>query len=80
MKYKFKKKWLIVLGIALVFIIGNPSIRKFKSYIYEPKSSDIRREYNFLLFSIYTENKNYDKTYYLGILFNFFNLGTKDTY
>ncbi len=80
MNYKVKKKWLIIWGLIILFIIGNPSIRKFKSYLYN-SGTDIRREYNFFLFSIYTEkNSPYNKTYYLGILFNFINLGTKDTY
>lgn len=75
-----KKEVANNLRAFFLFIIGNPSIKKFKSYLYNPDSEGIRREYNFLLFSVYTEKDRFYKTYYLGILFNFINLGSRDIY
>ena len=78
MKLPIKKIWLVVMAIAIFLIIGNPGKYQLKEYLGYEKSENnsIRKKYNFLLFSIYTEGGGF-KRYYLGVCFNFFYLGER---
>jgi hypothetical protein len=75
-KMKFK---IVIASILIFLIITNPSLKTFKDYV----NTDARRNYNFILFSIY-QHIEYDRSgygsytyYYLGIAENFFNLNVK---
>jgi len=75
MKLPFKKIWLIPIAIIIILIIGNPGKQQFKDYLGVKSDSEIRKKYNFLIFSIWTYEYNAHDHYtnvYLGIAFNFF--------
>jgi hypothetical protein len=79
MKLPIKKIWLIVMAITIFLIIGNPKKSRFKEYLgyessYKAANGELRRKYNFVLFSIYTQGVGYMHVY-IGIGFNFFHTG-----
>lgn len=78
---KTRRKILITVGIAVgILILTNPTMQDFKNY---SGRGDIKREMNFLVFSIYSFDKNMSqltrderihsrfKARYLGIAKNF---------
>lgn len=73
----FKKIWLLIGGVLLLLILLNPGINRFKEYIglNSKSSKNIKRNNNFLIFSIYEESQNNKK--YIGILFNFIEINKK---
>ena len=40
--FVIKRKWLIVIGIALLFILSNPTMRQFRQHLDEKE--DLRRK------------------------------------
>ncbi len=75
---KYKKIWMVIFSILLFLIITNPSLQNFKEYKgIEPEAQydkAVRRNYNFILFSIYQQSNGeglYYDNYYLGIAANF---------
>lgn len=72
---KVKKVWIVVGVIVLILIITNPTPKEFKEYMgYPDNSLSIKRAYNFIIFSIYTDKKDFDK-HYLAVFKNFFSVG-----
>ena len=79
-----KRKLKIIIASVLIFlIITNPDLKVFKEHVgVQQTSVNVKRNYNFILFSIYQyqyRNENYTdnyigKSYYLGIAANFFSL------
>ena len=79
MKRKFSVIKITIGIILIVLIVSNPSLKDFKEFKgIEPEAKydkAVRRNYNFILFSIYQqadENSNYGSIYYLGVLDLFF--------
>lgn len=71
-----RKKLLIVVGIILGFlIITNPSTKRFKEFCGVKSYSGLKREQNWIIFSIYSDG-DYR---YLGIVFNFFKIKQLDS-
>lgn len=81
---KISRKWSIIISVILFLIITNPSLKTFKE---DTGYSNGKREYNFLLFSIFksdkyhfdivnnkAQNKYLGTEYYLGIALNTFNI------
>jgi hypothetical protein len=68
---KLKKGWIIIIAIILLFICLNPSLKDFDEY--QGGNTYIRKEYNFIIFSVYRSSINYNKNekLYIGILKNF---------
>lgn len=77
MNLKFKKKWVILGAIFILLIVGNPTRQQLKDRFGETDNSEIRKKYNFLIFSIweYRGGPYADRGVYLGALFNFFKIG-----
>ncbi len=74
---KLKRNHYIIIAIVAVMILTNPSRSSFGSYLHQTGYSDIGRDFNGIIFSVYS-TKQYDrytrkakKAYYLGILGNF---------
>ena len=74
-----KKGWIIAGCILLFFVICNPSLEDFRSYLhlgsaryYEGTGRDI----NFLIGSIYSQNTYGAKKKYLGVLKNFIDISS----
>jgi hypothetical protein len=68
--HKLKKWQWITIAVLLLFIFTNPSLSSFKQYFgrdTKREYSDIRKEANFFLFSMFTHNENR----YLAVLTNF---------
>ncbi|MGV8877807.1 MAG: hypothetical protein ACOH2A_02125 [Sphingobacteriaceae bacterium] len=65
-----KNALYIMLGIIVLLIITNPSRSSFMSYLHTTTSSGLGRDFNGLLFSVYSKNG----TKYIGILENFIEL------
>jgi hypothetical protein len=68
-------------AIVVVMMLTNPSISSLKSYLHNDYSGSLGRDFNGLLFSVYSNIKrNYNSSdssshtqiYYIGILGNFF--------
>jgi len=73
-----KRKHYVVIISLLILISTNPSRSSFGSYLHQTGHSGIGRDFNGLIFSVYSDS-NYDlrshksiKTYYIGVLGNFF--------
>ncbi len=64
-KYK-----IIIAAILLIFIFTNPGVKRFKDYMGYRNYGGLRREQNWILFSIYSNGNNK----YLAVIFNFFEL------
>ena len=71
-------KQKIAVGMFLILLITNPNRSSFGSYLHQSGYKGIGRDFNGLIFSVYSD-KNYNhrsdetvKTYYIGILGNFF--------
>src|ERR1019366_4297615 len=66
----YKRNWIIIL-VVLVMTIINPSYSDFKEYtgLTGKDSEHLHKKYNFLIFSIYENDK--DKKKYLAFLMNF---------
>ena len=73
-KLPIKKGWLIVIAIIAILIIGNPGKKQFKEYLGENKT-EVRRKYNFLIFSIWVKEHAGGDPVYFSILWNFFHTG-----
>ena len=71
MKLPIKKGWLITVGIIIIFMALNPTLKDFDEYIGDGYRH--RRINNFLLFSIYRGGGKYagEDGLYLGFLKNF---------
>ena len=78
-----KRKHYIIGGIVLLLLITNPSRNSFASFLHKTGLSNIGRDYNFLICSVYSQKEKdkygdlNGKTYYLGIAGNFINI-TRD--
>jgi hypothetical protein len=71
-KLSVKNKILIALGIIiLLFILTNPSMKSFKEYRGRDNTKGLRREQNWIVFSIYGDG-NYK---FVGVFKNFINIG-----
>lgn len=69
-KSLFKKIGYTILIIIAILIITNPSAKRFKEYRGENSYEGLKRQQNWIIFSIYKDG--YDS--YLGIVLNFFEL------
>ena len=77
---KTKKLWLVIICIVIFLILTNPGFKSFKEFKgihpYAEYNMHVKRNYNFLLFSIYQQANddagNYGSYYYFGIALNFF--------
>lgn len=68
------RKLLITIAVVIgLFIITNPTAKRFKEFCGTKTYSGLKREQNWIIFSVYSE----DGYKYLGIVLNFFKL--KDT-
>lgn len=74
------KIWLIIIGVCLFLMLGNPEPGEFAEYANSKYGVTAKgrsyRKYNFLLFSIYKVGR----ANYLGALFNFIKTGEDDNY
>jgi hypothetical protein len=86
-----RRKVLLTTGaILLLLIVTNPGIQEFKSYLHEGRENSISgRDANFFIFSIYSDIGNYvdsphnghsTRFRYIGILGNFFSLGSENVF
>jgi len=66
------KKYSVLIGIVLVFVLTNPSRSSFASYLHRTGLGNIGRDFNGLLFSVYSKGRDAEKEYYIGVLGNFF--------
>lgn len=68
-------------------VLTNPSRSSFASYLHRTSQGSLGRDFNGLIFSVYSEKRypnfdsfakinDYEKTYYIGILGNFFKTPT----
>lgn len=81
-----KRKHYIILAIVALLMLTNPSISSFKSYLHQDSYSGIGRDFNGLVFSVYSDHtyewkgsfrrQEYTQTFYIGILGNFFKTPT----
>lgn len=71
----------ILIAIAMMLLLTNPSRSSFASYLHQTGYGSIGRDFNGLIFSVYSERDYqgrqngesvFHKTYYFGILGNFF--------
>jgi hypothetical protein len=62
MKYKY-----LIGGIIFILLLTNPSMKRFENFTGQKNSmvGVLKRNYNFLLFSVYSDNSElkYDKDY-----------------
>jgi sorbitol-specific phosphotransferase system component IIC len=70
------KKWYIIPAIVIiVLMVTNPSERSFGKYINSNKDTDyrmaMRKENNFILFSIFKAESLFEQQEYIGV-FGFF--------
>ena len=63
--------WLI--GFLLLLIFTNPSVKSFKEYLGRTNYFQLRRDYNFFVFSLY----DYHGDQYFAIIGNFFKVPKK---
>lgn len=72
-----KRKYYIIGSIVLFLIITNPSRSAFGSYIHQSGYEGIGRDFNGIIFSVYSDeyydikSGKYLKRVYLGALGNF---------
>jgi hypothetical protein len=78
MDFKLKRKHYILGGIVLLLLFTNPSRSAFASYLHKTNNRTIGRDFNGLLFSIYSKDNIGDKKVYLGILGNFMKISYAD--
>ncbi|HTI61105.1 hypothetical protein [Mucilaginibacter sp.] len=74
----------------LLLVVTNPGLREFKSYLHESRGNEIAgRDANFFVFSLYSNigdhidaprNTHMIKFRYLGILGNFFPIGSENVF
>lgn len=75
---KYKKLWIIIFSIVLFLLLTNPTYKNFKEFKgIEPEAQydkAVRRNYNFILFSIYqqSDGEGHYGAFYIGIASNFF--------
>lgn len=76
-KLPIKKGWLIVIAIIAVLIVGNPGKKQFKEFLGADNKTEVRRKYNFLIFSIWVKEGGYynNDPVYFSIAWNFFQTG-----
>lgn len=94
MKYtnSLNKKHYIIIALVALFVITNPSRSSFASYMHEKEQSGLGRDFNGIIFSIYSKYERMNqrqrseareayrngkepklrKSYYIGVLGNFF--------
>lgn len=72
--FQIKKVWAITIGIVLLLIITNPSMKKFKDYQGQSSYKGFRRVANFGIFSVYA----YKHDRYVGLFLNFLYIGEAD--
>ncbi|MEQ7798183.1 hypothetical protein ABDJ41_00110 [Pedobacter sp. ASV1-7] len=83
----FRRKHYITLAIVGILIFTNPSRSSFMSYLHEDDSSGAGRDFNGIIFSVYSNEKLTEaqikrflsgknvsprKVFYIGVLGNFF--------
>ena len=71
---KIKKIYYVLIGVLLLLIITNPSIREFKDHVGYNSTDNVFCENNFLIFSIYKKNNGV----YYGVLSNFIKVKNED--
>lgn len=87
-----KRQYYVIGGILLMLIITNPSRSSFASYLHKGEIGGIGRDFNGLVLSVYSARDNMNeaqmnvlinggsvtpnKTYYIGVLGNFFKTPT----
>lgn len=79
MIFGIKKKWLIVIGVMLLFVVTNPGPAAFKSYqgLDERQNySDVKRKLNLFVCSLYEDSRASYSDVYLGILGNIFHVSS----
>ena len=75
LKYRKRIVWAV---IVILLIFTNPSRSAFGSYLHYTEYDGIGRDFNGLIFSVYSDkdynfrSKETTRTYYIGILGNFF--------
>jgi hypothetical protein len=76
MKKIFKWFSIAILIIITILIVTNPSPKSFKDFVGEDKEDFIKRERNWLIFSVYGEYSRGEDypVKYVGIFMNFFEL------
>jgi hypothetical protein len=82
-----KKVLYAVSALLLLLIITNPNIEEFRSYLHQTRENAISgRDVNFFIFSFYSDVSDYADSprngrsirfRYIGILGNFFPIGTE---
>ena len=74
---KYKKGWLWIISLLLILIVLNPTYNNFKEFtgVLGVRSAFLHKQYNLLLFSIYSNESNSKK--YIGILKNYFVISSK---
>jgi len=73
------KKWQYILTIVVIVLgISNPSRNDFNSFLHKSESGYTGRDFNGLIFSVYSKRQSYngDGKYYIGILGNFIPLSS----
>jgi hypothetical protein len=86
-----RRKVLYTIGaLILLLIITNPGVKEFRSYLHENRENSIAgRDANFFIFSTYSNigdyvdsphNGYHMKFRYIGILGNFFSLGSESVF
>lgn len=79
-KLNLKKKHYILGGIVLLLAITNPSRSSYASFLHRTANKYIGRDFNGLLFSVYSNDYSNDKHYHIGILGNFIRVYTIKNY
>ena len=67
---RMKKRYYWIIGILLLLIFTNPSVKAFKDYLGHPEYVHVQRPINFIIGSVFRVSEGT----YVGILDNFIRL------
>jgi hypothetical protein len=69
---KIKKAWLIVIAVIIVLALTNPSMKQFDEFTGVTDKWELKRVYDWVIFSVYEDDSQGEPVRYTAIFMNFF--------